>query len=99
MSLFRSAVHRAVWVESHCLGCWRYRSGRQIADSGCPILDRADRTDRKPVEWQRNPRGELMSDTYKCAEKASRPPRPPATEDATLPLFDITPVVDMGDHA
>ena len=92
MSLFRSDTHLAIWIESNCRQCWQLKAG-------CPILERVSRTDRKPPQWTRNPRSELMGETYKCSERAPRPPRPAATPDDTMPMFDVDPVPDMGDHA
>lgn len=94
MSLFKNQVHQDVWIEHHCHLCWR--------NPGCTILAKALRTDRKPVEWQRNPRkNALMQDSIKCNEQSKQPPTVARiVEDTTGVLFDVdTPVQMDGDHA
>ena len=97
MALFKNPTHQAIWLEHHCHRCWHHRG------SGCPIVQKALRTDRKPVEWQRNPRKNvLMQDSIKCNEETKLPP--PATRprvvDETGSLFDVNIPINMdGDHA
>lgn len=103
MSLFKSVTHQEIWIEHHCGRCHfgvRVRTGQGLQ---CPILARALRTDRKPVEWERNPRkGALMADTIKCHKETRTPPRTEraAVPDETLSMFDVTRTVTMdSDHA
>jgi hypothetical protein len=91
MTLFKTPTHRAVWMGKWCDQCWR-----KTVD--CPILEKALRTDRKPPEWTRNPRAQLMQDSIKCAEFATRPPlvkRKGAQQFEDVPMFDVEPV-DIG---
>lgn len=85
MALFRSQTHQDIWVEHHCHRCFHHNG------SGCKILSRALRSNRKPVEWERNTRaGILMSETMKCNEETKLPPtvgRRVVNED--VPMFDI----------
>jgi hypothetical protein len=89
MALFRSQLHQDIWIEHHCKRC---HFGQ--ADTMCPILHRALRSNRKPVEWERNTRtGALMSETMKCNTETRQPPtlsRPVVNED--VPMFDVETV-------
>lgn len=102
MALFRSPLHQDVWIEHHCARCYFYTQIRHDGQ-GCPILARALRSDRKPVEWDRNTRnGALMSETIKCNNETRQPPtmsRAVVNED--VPMFDVeTPDGTMDpDHA
>lgn len=91
--LFKNKTHRDVWIESNCERC--------AHNPGCTILAKALRTDRKPVEWERNPRKTaLMAETIRCKSKTRVLPRPkPLNID--VPMFDVTPVNtgSEGDHA
>jgi hypothetical protein len=93
MTLFRTPTARDIWVDANCGRCWR-------DPNGCPILEKALRTDRKPVEWTRNPRAQLMQDSIKCSEFATRPPlvkRKGEQQFEDVPLFEVTPyAVDVG---
>ena len=86
MSLFNNLTHQEIWIEHHCHQCWR--------NPGCPILGRALRTGRKPVEWKRNVRkNALMQDSMKCNEETQQPPsvkRTKAFDD--VPMFDVEAV-------
>jgi hypothetical protein len=87
MALFRSPLHQEVWIEHHCHRCYFH-------GQGCTILSKALRTDRKPVEWDRNTRsGALMAETIKCNSETRQPPslsRPVVNED--VPMFDVESV-------
>lgn len=89
MSLFRSETERGVWIEMNCARCWRYTT----PDTGCPILPKAVARDRKPPEWQRNPRANTIAGMYKCDEFATEPPRIKRQEQQfeDVPMFDVTP--------
>jgi hypothetical protein len=92
--IFNNPVHQTIWVEHHCHRCWQYPD--------CRILERAIRTDRKPVEWERNRRKNvLMQDSIKCNEESRLPPpssRP--VVDENVPMFDVTPTGRMdSEHA
>jgi hypothetical protein len=96
--LFKNKTHQDIWIEHHCGRCFFGK-----ADTMCPILHRALRSGRKPVEWQRNPRKNvLMQDSIKCDAQTRTPPtvkQPKTFED--IPMFDVTPVAlgNEGDHA
>jgi hypothetical protein len=95
VTLFKNSTHQDIWIEHNCGRCW-------FGQRDCPILARALRTNRKPPQWERNPRkNALMQDSIKCKAKASGPPPIPRTFiDMTQPMFDVTPPVDMDDdHA
>lgn len=72
MALFRTETQRDIWLAHWCERCWR--------NPDCPIVARALRRDRKPQEWERNPRAALMREAYKCNEFATKPPRTPKRE-------------------
>lgn len=97
MSLFNNPTHQHIWLEHHCHQCFHHR-GR-----GCPIVQKALQSDRKPVEWERNPRKNvLMQDSIKCNVETRRPPpvgrAPKAFDD--VPMFDVDTPTDMdGNHA
>lgn len=98
MTLFKNQTHQDIWIEHHCHRCWR--------NGACTILDKALRTNRKPVEWERNPRKNvLMQDSIKCNEQAKLPP--PVARfhydgdmSIDVPMFDVAAPINMdGDHA
>lgn len=103
MTLFRTVTQRGVWIEEHCVRCWQGGDAGDPAKPQCPILAKAIRTERKPSEWQRNPRANTIAGMYKCNEFSTKPPRvdrqgrqqlseasnPKGYED--VPLFDVTP--------
>ncbi len=104
MTLFRSPTHRDVWQMRWCHTCFQPdEAARRLhgKDTQCPIWAKAMRTDRKPVEWQRNPRATDMEKTIKCDQYTSRPPivtrRPVVTKRAKMleaeeiPMFDVEP--------
>jgi hypothetical protein len=84
MALFRSQLHQDIWIEHHCGRCF-------FGEIDCSILAKALRTNRKPVEWDRNTRtGALMAETMKCNNETRQPPtlsRPVVNED--VPMFDV----------
>lgn len=88
MSLFRTETERGVWIEMNCQRCWH-----SAAANGCPILIKAIARDRKPVEWDRNPRATTIAQQYKCNEQAAEPPRIKRQDKQfeDVPLFDVTP--------
>lgn len=100
MALFRSPLHQDIWVEHHCGRCYF-----GTADTMCPILHRALRSDRKPVEWERNPRkNATMAETIKCHMETRQPPKyggQRTVTDETMGLFEVeTPDAAMdSDHA
>lgn len=98
MTLFKNETHQAIWVEHHCDRC---HFGQ--ADTLCPILHRALRSGRKPVEWERNPRKNvLMQDSIKCNSETRSPPTTAkrVVPDETGSLFDVAAPINMdGDHA
>lgn len=98
MSLFRSVLHQEIWIEHNCERCAHYNEEQGIA---CPILERALRTGRKPVEWDRNTRkNALMQDTIKCRAKVRYLPVRKPKVDNTIAMFDVSAPVDMDDdHA
>src|SRR4051812_43860462 len=84
MTLFRNVTHQEVWIDHHCASCFHGHD--------CPILARALLTGRKPREWERNKRAQLMKDTIKCSAETRRPPkleRPKTFDD--VPMFDLEP--------
>jgi hypothetical protein len=94
MTLFKTPTARDVWLGANCDRCYRHIGDRY----DCPILEKALRTDRKPVEWTRNPRAQLMQDSIKCGEFATRPPlvkRKGEQQFEDVPMFDVEPVVDI----
>lgn len=100
MKLFRSQVHQDIWIEHHCERCHHGIPDPML----CPILRRALKTGRKPVEWDRNTRkGALMQDTIRCNMQTNSPPKYGGIRqvtDETITLFDVTPTTTMdSDHA
>lgn len=99
MTLFKNETHQDIWVEHHCDRCYFGR-----ATTICPILGKALSTNRKPVEWDRNTRKNvLMQDSIKCNMETRTPPkfggvRQVTDETGTLFAVDI-PVHMDGDHA
>lgn len=96
MTLFRNDTHRDIWLEHHCHMCFHHQG------AGCKIVQRALRTGRKPVEWERNPRkNALMQDSIKCNEETRSPPtltKRVVNED--VPMFDVAAPIDMDtEHA
>lgn len=92
--IFKSSVHRDIWIEHHCERCAR--------NPGCPIVLRAIKTDRKPKEWERNPRkNALMQDSIKCSSECRRLPRETKPRiDIDVPMFDVQTPIEMDtDHA
>lgn len=92
--IFKNATHQDIWIEHHCERCAR--------NPGCPIVLRAIKTGRKPVEWERNPRkNALMQDSIKCNEETRQLPRNIRPRiDIDVPMFDVTAPVNMdGEHA
>lgn len=93
--LFRNDTHRDVWLDHHCHRCFQPdEAARRLhgKDTQCPIQERALRTDRKPVEWDRNPRTTTMADSIRCNEFAARPPTSKADKSfEDVPMFDIEP--------
>lgn len=93
---FRTPTAAAVWRESWCDRCFQpdevnlREHGR---GTGCPILARAARTQRKPPEWDRNPRATTMDSVFKCTAFLDQPPvlRRASVDDGTASLFDVTP--------
>lgn len=92
--LFRNKTHQDIWIEHHCERCAR--------QSGCTIILKAVRTQRKPPEWDRSNRANaLMQDSIRCNEEVRVLPIPklPKMFD-DVPMFDVeTPVNMDGDHA
>lgn len=96
MTLFRSSSQQEMWRERWCQSCFQpQEAARRIqgTDTQCPIWERAMRTDRKPVEWDRNTRTDEIWRSIKCNAYTSKPPvnrrQPKQFED--VPLFDIEP--------
>lgn len=98
MTLFRTETQRGVWIEQHCVRCWRGQGVGDPAKPQCPILAKAIARDRKPVEWDRNPRANTIAGQYKCNEFATEPPRIKRQDKQfeDVPLFDVTPYA--GEH-
>lgn len=102
MTLFRSQVHQEIWRQRWCETCFQPdEAARRLygKDSVCPIWERAIRTNRKPVQWDRKPRATDMDRTIKCNEHASKPPitKRPSVKTEDVPLFDVTPYkTDVG---
>lgn len=98
MSLFRSELHQEIWIEHHCNQCFYGK-----ADTLCPILHRALRSNRKPVEWERNTRKNVtMAETIKCNMETRTPPRVERLiVDIDVPMFDVetTDAAMDSDHA
>lgn len=91
-------MHQEVWRETHCLTCFQPdEMARRLhgEERVCPIWARAMRSDRKPVAWKRNTRAKLMTDTYTCEERVTRPAlaRHPKqrSSDEDVPMFDLEP--------
>jgi hypothetical protein len=67
----------------------------ELKDPGCPILARANRIDRKPVQWDRNMSADhLMKAAYRCNEFRKDPPRAKPKGFVDVPMFDIGAPVD-----
>lgn len=95
MTLFRNDTHRDIWIEHHCRTCFQPdEANRRLhgADTQCPILQRALNTDRKPVEWERNPRPQLMQDTIICNSYQDKPRKAKADKQfEDVGMFDVEP--------
>lgn len=102
MTLFRSQTHQEIWQMRWCETCFEeHEAARRLygKDSVCPIWERAMRSGRKPVQWDRKPRATDMDRTITCNEYTSKPPmaRRAKAVDEDVPLFDVTPYkVDVG---
>lgn len=101
MTLFRSNAQRDMWIDRWCHVCFQPdEAARRLQgkDTQCPILAKALRTDRKPVEWDRNTRTDEVWRTIKCNSHTPKPPihrREKHFDD--VPMFDETPYkVDVG---
>lgn len=95
MALFKNQTHQDIWIESNCGQCW-------FGSRNCTILAWALGHGRKPAEWDRNTRKNvLMSETIRCKAKTKIAPgvrREKRFEDE--PMFDVAPPVDMDtEHA
>ena len=69
----------------------QYNCGHlELKQPGCPILDRALRTRRKPVEWDRNTaRNRLIQAAYRCNEFHDHPPRVKSKGFVDVPMIDM----------
>ena len=102
MPLFKNQLHQEIWIEHHCGFCYHGKGLSDPTQTQCQILAKALAHDRKPVQWERNPRkGVLMADTMKCHAETRTPPllaRPVVNVD--LPMFDVISTERMDtDHA
>lgn len=97
--IFKNLTHQDIWIMHHCERCY-------FGSRGCSIIDKVVQSSdpRKPVEWERNPRKNvLMQDTIKCHMETRTPPKvgytgPVVNDD--VPMFNVTTPVDMdGNHA
>jgi len=94
--LFRNPTHQGVWVDRWCHSCFQPdEAARRLQgkDTQCPILERALRTGRKPVEWDRT-RNPDMERSIKCNAYLARPQAVTARPDKAfedVPMFDIEP--------
>jgi hypothetical protein len=87
MTLFKTRVAQDIWLEHWCDRCYRQRD--------CGILDSALTRDRKPPQWIRPARVELMKDAYRCTEYHAKPPRPKTITTHEEPMmFDVDAPVD-----
>lgn len=102
MTLFRSDTHQELWRQRWCETCFQPdEAARRLMDkeSVCPIWERALRTGRKPVQWDRNPRADEMVRLIRCNEYTDRPPvtRRAVADTEDQPMFDVTPyATDVG---
>lgn len=100
--LWRTDTHQSIWMERWCDRCAQPEAalGRHDLGSGCPILNQALKSGRKPREWDRMPNAQTMDSTIKCNEFITEPAsiRRPAVEDETLAMFDVTPIAPEVDH-
>lgn len=109
MTLFRSNTHQEIWRQRWCETCFQPEEAQRRLmgkDAVCPIWEKAMRTNRKPVEWDRKPRATDMDRTIKCNEHTPKPPikrRPgfgmkvAGGGPLDVPLFDVTPYkTDVG---
>jgi hypothetical protein len=95
MTLFKTPTAQDVWIEHHCLRCYRMAGGFSPDDDiPCPILDKALTSGRKPPEWDRNQRAQLMQDAYRCNEFRTTPPRTKPKQYEDVPMFDVGAPVD-----
>lgn len=97
MTLFKSQTHQDIWIDHHCKCCY-FGQG----DTMCPILHRALKSGRKPVQWDRSIRkNATMADSIKCNSETRQPPlvgRRVVNED--VPMFDVQATTRMDpDHA
>jgi hypothetical protein len=83
MTLFKNPTVEAVWKDHWCARCWR-------DETECPILEKALRLQRKPKEWDRNARPQLMQQSYRCNEYRTTAPRKPRVQQfEDVPMFDL----------
>lgn len=91
LMIFKNQTHQDIWIEHHCERCARH--------PGCPIVAKAIRTKRKPPQWDRNKRSNvLMQDSIKCNEECRKLPITRAPRDfEDIPMFDVTPIAGEQD--
>lgn len=88
MGVFKSKLAQEVWTEHWCARCYRMPGG-VIDQANCSILSKALRTNRKPKEWERNPRADTMAGQAKCLEYNRKPPRSTKTKQyEDVSMFD-----------
>lgn len=95
MTLFRNDTHRDLWKQRWCHTCFEpHEAARRIQgrDAVCPIWEKALRTGRKPVEWDRT-RSDEMEKSIKCNAYTNRPMRSmkPEQQFEDVPMFDVEP--------
>lgn len=96
MTLFYSPTAAAIWREKWCDRCVQpdevNRRDHGVG-TGCPILAKAARTDRKPPEWDRNTGAKTMDAAYRCNAFLSQPAvlRRGTADDMTASMFDVEP--------
>jgi hypothetical protein len=105
MTLFKTQTHLEVWQMRWCHTCFQPDEAQrrlQGKDTVCPIWEKAIRTGRKPVQWDRV-KTDLMEHTIRCNAYEQRPALTRQTGKNTaaenLAMFDVQPVCDVGDHA
>lgn len=96
MTLFRSITHRDIWLERWCDTCFKPEQAElrlQGKGAGCPIRNKALASDRKPPQWDRQPRADEMHRTIRCNSYEAKPPVARRRDAAASPdeagLFDI----------
>lgn len=94
MTLFRNDIHQELWRQRWCETCWQPdEAARRVQDkdSVCPIWERAIRTERKPVQWDRT-RQTNMEHSIRCNSYTDKPESTArqVSQETQVPMFETS---------